>query len=73
MTELNGTPLTSPDRMLGVMKGLEVGDTVRLTVFREGDYRDLEYVLPERPLLPGDLPQGVLAPLTGGVRRPRRR
>jgi serine protease Do len=73
VTELNGTPLTSTDQLLGVMKALKVGDTVRLTVFREGDYRDLEYVLPERPLLPGDLPQGVLTPLTGGVRRPRHR
>jgi S1-C subfamily serine protease len=72
VTELNGTPLTSPDRLLGVMKGLKVGDTVRLTIFRGGDYREMEYVLPERPLLPGDLPQGTVAPLAGDTRRPRR-
>ena len=38
------------------MRSLKVGSRVRLTLFREGETREVEYVLPERPLLPGDLP-----------------
>jgi hypothetical protein len=38
------------------MRDLKVGAAVRLTVFREGRTRDLECTLPERPLLPGDMP-----------------
>ncbi|MFI5339633.1 MAG: hypothetical protein ACHQ7N_07335, partial [Candidatus Methylomirabilales bacterium] len=37
------------------MQSLKVGDTVRLTLFREGETQDVEFVLPERPLLPQDL------------------
>jgi hypothetical protein len=36
---------------------LKVGSRVKLTVFRAGDYRQLEYELPERPLLPANLPE----------------
>ncbi len=67
VTEINGTRLTASERVVQVMKGLKVGDTVRLTVFRDGDYREMEYVLPERPLLPGDLPEGTVAPAAGGT------
>jgi len=73
VTEINGTQLTASERMIEVMKALKVGDTVRLTVFRDGDYREVEYVLPERPLLPGDLPEGTVAPIGGGLRRLFRR
>lgn len=64
VTSINGTRLDSGDALLKVMRGLTVGETVTLTVFREGDYREVEYALPERPLLPGDVQhQGTLAPL----------
>ncbi len=66
VTRINGTRIDSADAFAGVVRRLKVGDTVRLRVFREGTYRDVEYVLPERPLLPGDLAdQHPLAPDTG--------
>jgi serine protease Do len=66
ITNLNGTPLTSPDTVIEALQAAEVGGIVSMTVFREGKYFDVKYPLPERPLLPGDIPdQGVVAPLTG--------
>jgi hypothetical protein len=45
------------------MRGLKVASRLKLRLFREGKYLDLEYNLPERPLLPGDLPEvGTLLP-----------
>jgi serine protease Do len=71
ITAINGTRLTSAERLLEAMRALKVGDTLHLSVFREGEYSDVEYVLPERPLLPGDIPgQSSLAPAAGGHRRP---
>jgi len=70
VTSVNGTRLDSSERLLEVTRGLKVGDTLRLMVFREGKYREVEYELPERPLLPGDISNlGLLAP---AGRRPRR-
>ena len=37
------------------MRGLKVGDKLRLKLYRDEKYLDVDYVLPERPLLPGDL------------------
>lgn len=66
VTRLNDTPLDSPENLFTAMRSLTVGATVRLKVFRDGRYLDVEYSLPERPILPGDLRgQGSLAPLTG--------
>jgi S1-C subfamily serine protease len=72
VTSVNGTPLTSPDKLVEVMRALKVGATVNLTVFGDGEYRTVEYVLPERPLLPGDIPgQRLLAPgAPRGIQRP---
>jgi hypothetical protein len=39
------------------MRALKVGDTLSMAVFREGETREVSYTLPERPLLPGDLPE----------------
>jgi len=38
------------------MQSLKVGDTVHLTLFREGETQGVEFVLPERPLLLQDIP-----------------
>lgn len=72
---VNGTPLNTPDKLVEIMQGLKVGMTVRLTVFRNGESLEVEYALPERPLLPGDLPgHRLLAPVTGrGVQSARSR
>jgi S1-C subfamily serine protease len=66
ITNLNDTPLTSPDKVIEALQAAEVGAVVSMTVFREGKFFDVKYTLPKRPLLPGDIPdQGVVAPLTG--------
>ena len=71
VTTMNGTRLTSEEHLLEAMRAAAVGDTLRLTVYRQGKYMDLEYVLPERPLLPGDLPgQSTLVPFGAQRRRP---
>jgi serine protease Do len=73
VTTMNGTRLSSDERLLEAMRAAAVGDTLRLTVYRRGEYLTLEYVLPERPLLPGDLPgQSTLVPSATQRRRPAR-
>lgn len=67
VTKMNGTTMDSPEKLLRVMRELKVGGTLSLTIFRDGAYRVLEYSLPERPTLPGDLRgQGSVAPLSRG-------
>jgi len=55
ITSVNGVALDSPDRLSQAMRPLRVGTTIRLKVFHDGNYRDVEYSLPERPILPGDI------------------
>ena len=63
VVSLNGAPMNEPDKLAGIMRGLKVGGRIKLKLFREGKYVELEYSLPERPLLPGDLPElGTLVP-----------
>jgi serine protease Do len=70
ITSVNGVALDSPDRLSQAMRPLRVGTTIRLTVFRDGNYRDVEYTLPERPVLPGDIrgQRSLLSPIRGSVR-----
>jgi S1-C subfamily serine protease len=69
ITRVNGQPVDTPERLMRAMRPLKVGDTVQLTLFREGETQDVEFVLPERPFLPQDLlTQRSVAPL-GAVRR----
>ncbi len=68
VTRLNGQAVDSPEKLFQLMRGLKVGETIKLTVFRDGEYREVEYPLPERPTLPGDLRgQGSVAPAAAGV------
>ncbi|PYT04710.1 MAG: hypothetical protein DMF60_14415 [Acidobacteria bacterium] len=72
ITSLNGTRLTSANKVVEALRAVEVGSSLCMTVFREGKYVSVNYTLPERPLLPGDLPgQGAaVAPLAGrGLKR----
>jgi S1-C subfamily serine protease len=55
-TALNGQRLDSQESVIAALQQLKVGDEVRLTVFREGKSLEMKYRLPERPLLPGDVP-----------------
>jgi S1-C subfamily serine protease len=71
ITRVNGNALNSPDAILQVLQNLKVGSTVQMTVFREGKYLDMSYVLPERPILPGDIPsEGAAVPLAGKFKQP---
>ena len=64
VVSINGSPMNDPDKLTSIMRGLKVGSTLKLKLYRQGKYIDIEYKLPERPLLPGDLPEGgTYAPL----------
>jgi S1-C subfamily serine protease len=56
LTMINGQSTGETDRFFQLIHSLHVGDTVRLTFSRNGKTRQVEFRLPERPLLPGDLP-----------------
>ena len=55
ITSINGVPTTDADKIAPIMRGVKVGDKLKMSVFRDGETREVVYALPERPLLPGDL------------------
>ncbi len=55
VTRMNGRALGTPDDVIAVLATLKVGSEVTMTLFRDGKSVDVKYVLPERPLLPGDI------------------
>lgn len=57
ITIINGVPTTDADKIAPIMRGVKVGDKLKMSVFRDGETREVSYTLPERPLLPGDLPE----------------
>jgi S1-C subfamily serine protease len=57
VTSINGVHTTDAEKIAPIMRGLKVGDRLTMSVFREGKNREVVYTLPERPLLPGDLPE----------------
>jgi len=61
LTRMNGVQLSSPEKLIEAFKSVTVGSVITLTVFRQGKYLDFKYALPERPLLPGDVPGEQLA------------
>jgi putative serine protease PepD len=56
ITAANGQSLDDPERFEKFTRSLKIGDTVRLTFYREGKKQTVELRLPERPILPGDIP-----------------
>ena len=56
IVSINGAPTTASQNLGQIMRGLKVGGTIKLRLFRQGKYREVQYLLPERPLLPSDLP-----------------
>ena len=56
ITIINGQRASETEKFFQLIQSLRVGDTVRLTLSRDGKTRHVEFRLPERPLLPGDLP-----------------
>jgi S1-C subfamily serine protease len=65
---INGVRLDTPEKLNNVMRALQVGSTVTLKVFRDEKELEIQYVLPERPILPADVGgQRSLSTLTGRV------
>ncbi len=58
VTKMNGRTLNTPDDVVAAIASLKVGAEVTMTVFRDGKPVDVKYVLPERPILPGDIAGG---------------
>lgn len=58
VTRMNGRTLGTPDDVIAALATLKVGSEVTMTVFRDQKSVDVKYVLPERPLLPGDITGG---------------
>ena len=56
ITEINGQSLDDPEKLMKLVRSLKVGDKISLTLFRDMKTRSVELDLPERPILPGDLP-----------------
>ena len=55
ITAINGQPLDDPDQFVKLVRSFKVGDKVGLTLYHENETRRIEFTLPERPILPGDI------------------
>jgi S1-C subfamily serine protease len=55
ITDLNGKSPNDPKGFAELVSSLKVGDTVRLTLYREKRTRQVRFKLLERPILPGDV------------------
>jgi serine protease Do len=67
ITEMNGVPLSDGEALGRAIATLKVGETVRLKLFRDKEVRQVEMVVVERPLLPGDVsPRRTVAPVGSG-------
>lgn len=55
ITKLNGEPLTDMETVARIARSLRVGDKVTLEYWRRGKLDTAEVILPERPILPGDV------------------
>jgi serine protease Do len=66
ITIMNGKRLDSPETVINALQELKVGGEISLTIFRDGKTQEVTYKLPERPLLPGDIPGQTAATPLGG-------
>ena len=56
ITTVNGQAIDNAERLGRILAKTKIGDTLRLTIVRDNEKKNLEIVLVERPLLPGDIP-----------------
>jgi S1-C subfamily serine protease len=66
ITAANGQVFDDTEKFAQFVRALKVGDTVHLTLYHDGSTREVEFTLPERPILPSDVPpdsRRALAPL----------
>jgi S1-C subfamily serine protease len=57
ITSVNGERITSLKTAARIARSLKVGEKIKLTYSRDGRTHTAEVVLPERPILPGDVRQ----------------
>jgi S1-C subfamily serine protease len=55
ITKVNGERLTDMETVARIARSLRVGDKVELEYWRSGQLNTAEVILPERPILPGDV------------------
>jgi S1-C subfamily serine protease len=72
VVSINGVSAADEAQLASIMRSLKVGSRLDLRVFRDGETRDVAYALPERPLLPGDLPEEQQATLPQALPRDKR-
>jgi serine protease Do len=64
ITEMNGLRVTDDESLARAIGTLKVGEKVRLKLARENGMREVDMVVVERPLLPGDVsPRRTVAPV----------
>ena len=68
ITEINGQSLDDPEKIMKLVRSLRVGDKVNMTLYRETETLKVEFNLPERPILPGDLPPDSLQSPSGEIK-----
>jgi S1-C subfamily serine protease len=72
VTEINGQSLDAPETLVKLVRSLKIGDKMSLAIYREGKTRTVEFDLPERPILVGDLPpdtpRDLLPEVKGGLK-----
>ena len=61
ITDLNGQSLNDVEKFAKLIRSLKVGDKIRLKLYREKKTREVEFILPERPILPQYLRPGSSA------------
>jgi S1-C subfamily serine protease len=67
ITKINGVAVADQEKLIESLRGIKVGSNISLTVFRDGRELDINYAVPERPLLPGDVagPNASFTPAKG--------
>ena len=55
ISEVNGVEMTDMDTVYRIARSLNVGDTIEIKYYRDGEPRTASVLLPERPLLPADI------------------
>ena len=72
ITMVNGQAVSDAAKFLQLLHALKVGETVHLAFSRQGKTHQVKFRLPERPLLPGDLPSAGQHRLQPAHQQPRR-
>ena len=72
ITEINGQAMDDQEKLLKLIRSLKIGDKLNLTLYRGGKTRTVEFNVPERPILAGDLPpdtpRDLLPEVKGGLK-----